>query len=308
MTRTLLFFACAAFISSAQKAPLIDDSEAIARFELLIKAGNLTEAQSALESYTAQRAGSWRAQYQLGYTYFRLHRIQASVASLCKSLVINDGFSEAHKILAYDLNILGDPNRAIIELERAITLDPASAESHYELGRIYYEKGSYVQAIDQLEKAKILAPDYVRLYHNLGLAYAGISDKSKAVENFEEGLSRNRQQAKPSAWPLIDYATYFNLQGDFERARTMLQEAISIDPKWDQAYDELSKAQRGLGRITEAINALQQAIALNNGKPEYHYVLAQLYKQTRRFNEAEEQLTQYRKVRSPGQAQSFPNY
>ena len=306
MIRALLVLCCAAAcVVAAQTAPraseLNDDSKAVAPFELLIKSGNLPEAQSALESYTAQHVDSWRAQYQLGYVYFRLHKIQPSVVRVCKSLVLNDSFAESHKILAYNLNILGHPERAIIELQRAIHLDPASAESYYELGRIYYEAGNYLQAINQLEKAKSLAPGSVRTYHNLGLAYAAVSNKSKAVQNFEEGLRRNRQQAKQSAWPLIDYGTYFNLEGQFENARAMLVEAIAIDPNWDQAFDELSKAYRGLGQIPESINALNQAVALNRAKPEYHYVLAQLYKQSHRLPEAQEQLTLYQQARSRAQ-------
>lgn len=298
MLPLLAVFALAA---SAPQAAITDDSKAVAPFESAIKSGDLSRAQSDLESYTTQHSDSWRAQYQLGYVYFRLHKIQPSVVRLCKSLVINNNFAEAHKILAYDLNILGQPDRAVVELERAIKIDPDSAESHYELGRIYYEKGSYVQAVNHLERAKALAPESVRTYHNLGLAYAGISENSKAVENFEEGLRRNRQQARLSVWPLIDYGTYLNLQGDFGKARTMLLEAISVDPKWDQAFDELSKADRGLGDIADAITALQRAIALNSSKPEYHYVLAQLYRQARRFSEADGELALYRQVRPQGQ-------
>jgi len=301
MTRSFLIFALVTACAAARPVPPADDSDAVAPFELLIESGNLSEAQSALETYTAQHVDSWRAQYQLGYVYFRLHHFQLSVDRICKSLVINVDFAESHKILAYDLNILGHPERAIIELERAIHIDPASAESHYELGRIYYDQGSYVQAIEHLEKAKSLLPNSVRTYHNLGLAYAAVSEKSKGVENFEEGLRRNRLQPKPSAWPLIDYATYFNLEGQFEKARGMLLEAITIDPNWDQAFDELSKAYRGLGKIPESIAALNHAIALNRSKPEYHYVLAQLYRQTHRFTEAQEQLTLYRQAHPQGQ-------
>ena len=285
-----------------QPAAPIDDSNAVAPFEEMIKLGNLSVAQSALERYTDGHPDSWRAQYQLGYVYFRLHQIQPSVVRICKSLVVHDGFAESHKILAFDLNILGHPDRAIIELERAIKIDPASAESHYELGRIDYEQGIYVQAINHLERAKTLAPEFVKVYHNLGLAYAAVSDNSKAVANFEEALARNRQQSKPSAWPMIDYGTFFNLQGDFDKARAMLLAAIATDPKWDQAFSELSKAERGLGETTASIAALQRAIALNGSKPEYHYVLAQLYKQTKRFADAQEELTLYRRNQPQPQA------
>ncbi len=272
-----------------------DVSSEIAGFESLIKAGQYQTAQTGLETYVKAHPDSWRAQYQLGYVYFRLHRVQQSLAVLCKSLVLNDAFAESHKILAYDLNILGRPDLAITELERAIHYDSESGESHYELGRIYYEQGAYVDAVKQLEKAKTISPDSVRVYHNLGLAYAAIADNAKAVQCFEEGLRRNAEQAKPSAWPLIDYATYFNLQGNFERARAMLLDAIKIDASSEQEFDELSKAYRGLGQTNEAIEALKRAVALNPRKAEFHYVLARLYKKTNQPAQAEAEMAEYQK-------------
>jgi tetratricopeptide (TPR) repeat protein len=269
------------------------DAQAIASVESLIKADKFAEARTPLESYTAAHPQSWQALYQLGYVDFRLHRIQESLAMLCRSLVLNPTFAESHKILAYDLNILGRQDLAIHELEQAIGYDAGSAESYYELGRIYYERGSYPEAIKDLEQAKSLSPEYVRVYHNLGLAYSAVGEKAKAVTNFDMGLQLNTRQSKPSAWPLIDYATYCNLQGEFEKARDMLLEAVGIDNEWEQEFDELSKAYRGLGQKDEAIDVLKKAVALNPRKAEYHYVLARLYRQGNQVAQAKEELAQY---------------
>jgi Tfp pilus assembly protein PilF len=266
----------------------------IAGFEAVIKAGRFSEVVTALENYTFAHPQSWQALYQLAYVDFRLHRIQQSVAAVCKSLVLNPQFAESHKVLAYDLNILGRQDLAVQELQQALSYDPASSESHYELGRIFYERGSYLQAVEQLEKARQLTPSSVRTYHNLGLAYSAIGNDAKAIENFEESI----RQSVPSAWPLIDYATYFNLRNKFERARDMLLQAIQIDSRWDQAFDELSKAYRGLGQTGEAISAMTRAIGLNTRKPEYHYVLARLYRQTHQLAEAKKQLIEYEDCRN----------
>jgi tetratricopeptide (TPR) repeat protein len=269
----------------------------IASFESLIRSGRYAEAQTALESYTAAHPTSWRSQYQLGYVYFRLHMTQLSVKLLCKSLLLNGNFAESHKILAYDLNILGRQDLAMRELDRALKANPSSAESHYEIGRIYYERGSYLDAVQHLERAKSLDPNAVRTYHNLGLAYAAVMENSKAIQNFEEGLRRNAQMSKPSAWPLIDFATYYNLQGDFNKARALLLQSITIEATCDQAFEELSKAYRGLGQTGDAIEALRRAIALNPQKAEFHYVLARLYTQTHQPDEAKAQLAEYQQSR-----------
>lgn len=275
------------------------DNSALNRFELLIEHQDYQHAAEELEPYTAAHPTSWQALYQLGYAEFRLHHIQASLTALCKSLIINKDAGESHKILAYDLNILGHQAMAIHELEEAIRCNPSSQEAHYELGRICYEQKSYLRSVEELEKAESLDPASVRVYHNLGLAYSAIGQTQKAVDSFETGLRLNAQQNQQSAWPFIDYATYLNMESGFERARDLLLRAIQIDPSYDQAYSELAKAYRGLGKSSDAIAALQRAIAINANNPEYHYVLARLYTQTARANEAKQELAAYERCKAP---------
>jgi tetratricopeptide (TPR) repeat protein len=284
-----LFFA---LTLTAQLAPNAEN-QAVPDFEALIKAGSYQDAAASLESYCATHPQNWQALYQLGYVHFRLHHIQESLRALCKSLAVNPRFAESHKILGYDLNILGRQELAIRELQQAIRFDAQSTESYYELGRIYYERGSSLDAIANLEKAKSLSPLFVRTYHNLGLAYSAVGNDSKAVENFDTALKLNDRQNKPSSWPLIDYATYLNKVDQFEKARDLLLKAVAIDRSWDQEYDELARAYRGLGEINEAIRALEQAIALRPEKAEYHYVLGRLYAQRNQSAEAKEQLAAY---------------
>ncbi len=297
MRRVIATLAVLAVSLLGQAPSPTDDEQAVQKSEALIKAGQFSEAREQLETYTAIHADSWRALYQLGYVYFRLHQIRSSLNMLSKSLAIHEEFAEAHKILAFDLNMLGRKDLAISELEKAIKLDPASWESHYELGRIYFERGSYLQAIDQFERVKRLSPEFVKAYHNAGLAYAAINSHAEAVKNFEDALRLNAKQQTPSAWPLIDYATYFNLQGDFEKARNLLLQAIQIDGSWAQEFEELSKSYRGLGQTSEAIDSLKKAISIHPHKIENHYVLARLYTQTHRPEEAKRELSEYERDR-----------
>jgi tetratricopeptide (TPR) repeat protein len=265
---------------------VVEEDAAVQKFDALIKGGHYTEAAPELEAYTKEHPDSWLAFYQLGYVCFRLHRIQDSARALSRSLALNSQYAEAHKILAYDLNIAGRQQLAIRELQQAIAIDPNSHESHYELGRIYFELGSYPLAVEEMEKARALKPDFVRVWHNLGLAYNATGDSAKAVECFEKALVLNSAQQPQSAWPYIDYATWYNLQNDFENARRLLVTAVQIDGRFDQAFEELGKAYRGLGDFEKAIDSYQKAVALNPRKAEYHYALAQLYRLIHRPEDA----------------------
>lgn len=283
--------ACVLFgvLASAQE-------EGVARFEQQIKAEQYAAVEPALEAYTTAHPDSWRALYQLGYVDFRLHKIYPSIVALSQSLSRHEPFAEAHKILALDLNIIGHKDLAEKELLRAIALDGHSAESCYELGRIYYDEGSYLKAVEYLERSRTLDPARVKVHHNLGLAYAAVGKDAQAVSEFEEGLRLNAAQSKPSAWPLIDYASYCNLRSKFEKSRDLLLRAVQIDPGVDRAYEELSKAYRALGETDLAIQSLQRAAAMNPRKPEYHYSLSRLYSQANKPADARQELALFRSL------------
>lgn len=277
--------------------PALDDEAAIHAFETQIEAGNYAEVSGPLEAFTKDNPVSWRALYQLGYVDFQLHKIRESLTMLSRSLALNAQFADSHKILALDLNILGRQDFAITELKRAIQLDPKSVESHYELGRMLFEQGFYLASVEQFKTTEVLAPAFVKAYHNLGLAYAALSENAKAVAEFQKGLELNAKASKPSAWPLIDFGTYYNLQSDFANAKKILLQAIEIDASWDQAYSELAKAYRGLGQTSEAIQSLRRAIAINPKKPEYHYSLAALYRKDNQSAQASQELKVYEQIK-----------
>ncbi len=270
----------------------------LAHFDSLIKAGSYSEAAGQLTAYTAAHPSSWQALYQLGYVEFRLHHIQASLTALSHSLVLNKNSADSHRILAYDLNILGHPDMAVQELTKSLRCDSNNADTHYELGRIYYEQGAYTQSVRELEAAKALGPQLVRVYHNLGLAYSAIGENQKAIENFEQGLRLNAAAASPSAWPFIDYATFLNTQNQFSKARDLLVQSLEINQSWDRTFSELAKAYRGLNDPTQAIASLQKAIALNEKNPEYHYILSRLYTQTNQPTQAKLELAAYERYKS----------
>src|SRR5216684_947242 len=86
------------------------------------------EAEAPVEKYTRSHPQSPEAWYQLGYLYFRLHKIWPSIQALSKSLSIRPKQADAHRILGLDFSILGRLDLAEDELRRAVALDPGSVE------------------------------------------------------------------------------------------------------------------------------------------------------------------------------------
>ncbi|MGI8989164.1 MAG: tetratricopeptide repeat protein [Bryobacteraceae bacterium] len=270
----------------AQVDPEIGD------FDRMIASGRYTEAEAPLEAYVASHPDSWQALYQIGYVDFRSHKILLSVEALSRSLVLRVDQPEAHKILGFDLTILGKLDLAEVEMRQAIRLDPNSAESRYELGKICYERGQQGCAVQELQTAIWIAPAYVKAHHNLGLAYEASNDFARARRSFERAIELNREQSRPSSWPYTDYAGFLNRRYDFAGALALCRLAVEADPRADQAWFEMAKAYRGLADIARSVTALERAIELQR-KPDYLYVLSQAYRKQGREAEARKVLSEF---------------
>lgn len=270
----------------------------IQRFDDLIKAGKYADAAPLLEDYTSHNPESAQAWYQVGYVYFRLHKIWPSVKALSRSLAIDPSQAEAHKILGHDFLILGRLDLAADELRRATKLDPKSVEAHYGLGRVHYENGDYGLAREHLAKTVELDPRYVKGWHNLGLALEAMGSLEHARSCFVRAIELSQAAAKQSEWPYLNFAGFLNRLAQPEQALELLGKAELINPAADQVHFEKAKAYRALQQWEAAIASVQRAINLNNCNAEHHYVLSLLLRKVGRTKQADQAVGRFRQMQS----------
>ena len=67
-------------------------------------------------------------------------------------------------------------------LKTSISLDPALAEAHLQLGNLYSDQNKYADAIPAYVRARELNPDLAEVYYRLGQAYVRTGDKEHAQE------------------------------------------------------------------------------------------------------------------------------
>lgn len=79
----------------------------------------------------------------------------------------------------------GDIEKALVEAQSAVNLDPKFAYARYILGNIYFTKENYEAALPELEKVIILAPDFDAA-RALGLTYLHLKQLERAKLLFEE--------------------------------------------------------------------------------------------------------------------------
>jgi tetratricopeptide (TPR) repeat protein len=281
-------------------APQAGDTEDIRQTETFaerIRNNQLKQVKPLLEDYLKQHPDSWRAHYQLGYILFRLHDIQGSIRALSKSLELNLRNAESHKVLGLDLTMLGDYDRAQLEMEQAAALAPESAEIHYFLGRIYYTKNIFPLARREFETALKLDPNYMKAYDNLGLTLEAIGERDAAVASWKRAIELCEKQGLSTEWPFINLAAYYNRQNEAGQALEYAQKAVEKNAESAEAHFQMGRAYRSLQRHEEAEAELQKAVKYNPDNAEYHYVLSIIYRKLGKTAESQKEEAEFRRLK-----------
>lgn len=263
----------------------------------LLSSGRYAEALPRLEKYVAEHPDSATAQYQLGYVYYRLHRVMPSVKALSASLSLDVSNADAHRVLGAALTILQKLDLAEREFKQAIALDPRNSESHYALGRVHYERGAYADAAIEFQTALPLGSSSFKVHQSLGLTFEALNDLPRARAHLEQAVELNQRQAKPSEWPLINLASFSNRRGEYEQATGLLRRALELAPGSETAHFQLAKAYRGLGKWKECAEELQAAIRLAPNNPEFFYTLAIAMRRLGNLREAQTAMEQFERLK-----------
>jgi protein O-GlcNAc transferase len=275
-----------------------DDEEKLRSFERLIEQGRYEEVEPLLQGYMKEHPASWQGFYQLGYVYFRLHKIGPSVEALAKSLQLNLKNAEAHKILGLNLTIVSKFDEAQLELEEAARLKPDSAEIRYFLGRVYYVKNVFPLARREFEEAIRLDPGFMKAYDNLGLTLEALMDDDGAMANYQKAIALNEKQKTKSEWPFINVSAFYNRKNQPDLALAYSQKAIAINPHSDAAHFEAAKAYASRKEYEPAAKALEEAVKFNPGASKYRYMLSNTYRRLGRIPESEREMAAFRKLQT----------
>lgn len=161
----------------------------------------------------------------------------------------------------------GDLHRAQELLERAVRLDPGSADARADLGNVHVMRGEQDAARRSFAAALNVDPRHVPAHNNLGMLLAGSGDRSAALAHFRAAIEADPGFARAIrnlvAWlPDSEVPT-----GDI----AMLKEIVKRFPDHGEANAALGALHlRGMFDATPALAALERAIALGVDDADVH--------------------------------------
>ena len=282
--------------ASANASTGPDDPVKVAEFEGYIREGRFKEVEPLLADYVKQRPKSWWGWYALGYSQFAQQKIADSIQALAKSLQLNIGNAEAHKILGRDLMIIGRFDAAQVEFEQGIRYSPQSAEIHYNLGKLFSMQDNWESARKEFDEALRIDPDYVEDVDALGLALEALGDDAGAVTNYQKAIALNEARKGKFVSAHVNLSAYYNRTSDPGKALEYADKALEVDPKSDRAWFQKGKADEGQGRLNDAVDAVNRAISFNPRASSYYYVLAGLYRRLGKMDDSRKALDSFTRL------------
>jgi FkbM family methyltransferase len=181
--------------------------------------------------------------------------------------------------LLYDA---GKTEEAAGHYRKAIEIDPADAEGHFNLGNALKTLGRLAGAIEEYSKTVALQDDFIDAYINQGLALKTLGQLDAAIQSYEKAL-----RVDPESADL--HNNLGNALKDNDRtaeAITHYHKAIEIDPDYAQAHYNLGLALEEQNEIADAITAYRQALSLKPDFVEAHSNLGTVLLRSGELSEA----------------------
>ncbi len=215
-------------------------------------------------------------------------RHQEAAAAYERLLERRPGWAAGHRHASGSFAAAGDLDRAIQHGARASEIEPHSFEFANHAGCLLASTGLYRDAIGYLSRAAAIEPDNPAVLCSLSKAAFALDDRTAAID-----WALQAYALAPSERDYALHAAELLLRSDrVDEAAAIAAANLALAGEDGTAFRLLSAAQMLRGRVEEAIEAIDRALALAPETAEYHVHRGNLLYRLGRFDEAAAALDQ----------------
>jgi len=237
----------------------------------------LFDRDAALQAYTeALRLQPRDAQTGLALGRFYLERGEPDRAleHLVSALEIDPALRAAYPLLGRAYRQSGHFPSAVSVLKTALETDPSDQESRYALGQTLLAMGRADEGREELDKYEAIRQQVASAEASYKAALARLTE-SKLPE--AEKLLREAVRLAPTYGPALhSLGTLLLDHGSADKALPFLDRAVQANPLNAAHWYSLASACFKLGKITEALTAVNHAVVLNEDEAQYQRLLREI--------------------------------
>jgi tetratricopeptide (TPR) repeat protein len=138
---------------------------------------------------------------------------------------------------------------AIVNFDKAISMNPVDPNSYYGRGVMYCTSHNYTIAMADLNRALRLEPNFPGALCERGLAYVESKDFTRAMADYNKAIAIDPAYAVAH----INKGSAYALQEEWMEAIISLDEGIRLDPRASKAYINRATAYEQLGDYSHAL-------------------------------------------------------
>jgi superkiller protein 3 len=225
---------------------------------------------------------------------------EAGLEYLNEAVQLDPKNAAAYAKIAEIYDSKGDNSNAIVNYDKAVTIDPEFTAVYLPLGMAHAEAKNYVEAEAYLAKADAagIAPSEARL------ARADIFAKQGRTQEAVDMLDKVIAAEPANAAAVFQKASILDHAGKGDEAVAGYKRAVEIDPNYAAAWYELGVIAYNKGDYNSALAAYQNVVRIDPNNYAAQANLASTYRQKERYPEANAAY----KAAEPGYTKSADHY
>jgi tetratricopeptide (TPR) repeat protein len=197
--------------------------------------------------------------YHRGVVYKSKGEYDRAILEFNKAIEIDPEFAMAYNGRGNAYQDKGEYDQAILDYTKAIEIDPSYANAYNNRGYVYADKGELEKAILDFTKATEIAPRFALAYFNRGCIYDRKGKHDLAILDFTKAIEIEPE----AAYAYNNRGIVFANKDEFDRAILDFTKAIELDPKDSTAYSNRGAAYANEGDFGPAILDFDKAIRLD---------------------------------------------
>ena len=183
--------------------------------------------------------------FELGRKYHEHEEYQKAVSAYLHVVKIAVSNFHAWHNLGLALRFLGKLDDALKAFNTAESLDPGNGEIYIQQGLILIGQEKNQQAVNKFEKAfesGLESDNQMVAQIGMGISYLNLDKPDDAISNFDAALKIDNENLPA----LTMKAGALLTRGDFSMAKTVIDEALKIDPEDEEALKILEMVESAL--------------------------------------------------------------
>src|ERR1700744_1821129 len=210
------------------------------------------------------------AWFNLAAAYQGLKLYEKAVDAYKYALAIDEKFDYAYRNMGDAYIRLRKYKEAIESLERVLELSRPEDVIYEAIGHCYDKLNNYAQARFYYRKASHLNPDDSKLYYKLACTYINEEQWGQAVKQLEAAMRIHTMQPE---YNLAMGECKMQL-GEFKEAIQFFSNVVRIRPRNISSWEALIRCLYNAEYFEEALDQIEAALKITNGKPLFVFYLA----------------------------------